>query len=72
MGNFARLCYDQGYAAGQLLGRVALVSRQLTMRFGPLSDADRSKLDHISIEELDRVGELLLSAESPTDALGFL
>lgn len=52
------------------LGRVELLQRQLTSRFGPLSAATIERLNAATIDELDAIGERLLTAHSLEEALG--
>jgi DNA-binding MarR family transcriptional regulator len=51
-------------------GRAALLSRQLTLRFGPLADAARERIAAAPIEQLDEIAERLLTAPTLDDALG--
>ncbi|HEY5754855.1 MAG TPA: DUF4351 domain-containing protein [Steroidobacter sp.] len=51
-------------AEGQVQGRVAMIQRQLTARFGALSEEVRERLESSSIEELDTIGDRLLAAMS--------
>ncbi len=71
--DFAKRHYAQGQAQGQaqglVQGRAELVLRQLARRFGELPEALQTSLRHASIEELDRVGERLLTARSLEEAL---
>jgi hypothetical protein len=60
----------QGREEGREEGRATLadlVARLLTRRFGPLSQAVHKRLATSSIEQLDAIGERLLSAESLKD-----
>ena len=57
-------------ARGQVEGRAALVRRLLTVRFGPLTDDVRERIDKASIAELDVIVERLLSARTLQEALG--
>jgi hypothetical protein len=67
--DFARNYFGQGRAEGQLEGRVALVVKQLTLRFGSLTDAAMTRVKGASIDELDAIGERLLTARSLQEAL---
>ena len=60
----------EGMAEGKAEGRVALIVRQLTLRFGALNEGQLARISSASIEELDAIGERLLSAQSLQDALG--
>jgi hypothetical protein len=51
-------------------GRAALIIRQLALRFGPLAQQVETRITEASIEELDRIGERLLTAQSLDEALG--
>lgn len=60
----------RGKKEGETTGRLALVRRLLTARFGPLSDQIVQKLEAISSPEaLNDLGEKLLTARS-LDELG--
>lgn len=66
--DFARHYFFKGEAAG----RTEIVIRQLTYRFGVLSEHERAKISRASKAELDSVSERLLSATSLAAALGDL
>jgi Domain of unknown function (DUF4351) len=66
---FARRYYGQGLSEGETKGRAELVLRQLSLRFGAPSEADRARIQGASIEELDRIGEMLLTARTLREAL---
>jgi hypothetical protein len=57
----------QGMAQGETRGRAALIARQLTLRFGALSDEAQARIQRASITELDAMGERLLTAQSLAD-----
>jgi hypothetical protein len=57
-------------AQGRIEGRAALVIRQLALRFGPLAQQVEARIAEASIEELDRIGERLLTAQTLDEALG--
>jgi hypothetical protein len=61
---------ERGRTQGELTGRVALVLRLLALRFGPVTASARERIQQSSIEELDAIGERLLSAPTLQDALG--
>ena len=67
--DFARRYLAQGRAEGQAEGRAELIARQLTARFGSLSESTRARIATASIAQLDAIGERLLSATSLQDAL---
>jgi hypothetical protein len=64
--DFARQYFAEGRAAGQ----AELLLKQLHLKFGPLPNAVTSRVQAAGIDELDRWGELVLSAESIEDVLG--
>lgn len=70
---FAKRYYGQGLtegeAKGRLEGRTELVLRQLRVRFGTLPESVRARLQGANSEELDRVGERLLTASTLSEAL---
>ncbi len=51
-------------------GRAALVIRLLGLRFGPLTDEVQNRIAAASLDELDMIGERLLTASTLTEALG--
>jgi hypothetical protein len=59
----------RGEAKGEAKGRAALVAKQLTHRFGSLNDATRTRIATASIEELDAIGERVLTAGTLQEAL---
>jgi hypothetical protein len=71
---FAKRYFGQGLAEGraegELHGRAALLQRLLTRRFGPLPAEATDRLSAATIDELDAIGERLLSAQSLDEALG--
>ena len=74
---FARRYYGQGQAEGlanglakgQAQGRAELVIRQLALRFGVLSNELQARLLATSIDELDAIGERLLTARTLHEAV---
>jgi hypothetical protein len=60
------------YERGEERGRVVLIMRLLTKRFGTLPIDAEQQLDAASAEELDVIGERLLTASSPKEVLGSL
>lgn len=50
-------------------GRAEIVTRQLVARFGPLSDQVKERITSSSSEELDAIGDRLLTAASLQEAL---
>ncbi len=63
---FARRYVAQGRAEG----RAELVIRLLSRRFGPLPESVQTDLSARSVEDLDAIGERLLSAQTLQEALG--
>jgi len=59
---FAKRYYGQGLTEGEAKGRTELVLRQLTVRFGALPESVRARLQVASSQELDGIGERLLTA----------
>lgn len=66
---FAKRYYGQGLTEGEAKGRAELVLRQLSLRFGTLPEAVSASLRGASIDELDRIGERLLTAGTLNEAL---
>ena len=60
----------EGKVEGELKGRSILVVRLLTRRFGPLPPEADARIAVATIEELDAIGERLLTAKSLEEALG--
>ena len=60
----------EGKSEGKAEGRADLIARQLALRFGAPGDEVRVRLRTASIEELDMIGERLLTARSLQEALG--
>jgi hypothetical protein len=67
--NVAQLA-SLGLDEGRSAGRTDLLARLLAHRFGPLPAAVHERLASASIEELDAIGERLLTAQSLIEALG--
>lgn len=57
-------------AQGAAKGKASLVTKQLIRRFGPLTAAATTQLMRASSEELDAIGECLLTAQTLEEALG--
>ena len=70
--DFAKHYIGLGRAEGQAEGRAALLQRLLTRRFGPLTAEATERLFAARIDELDSIGERLLTAQSLEEALGAL
>lgn len=60
----------EGKAEGEIKGRSELLLRQLTRRFGALPPTVTARLAATPVDELDAIGERLLSAQTLDDALG--
>jgi hypothetical protein len=60
----------EGVTQGEASGRVAIVSRLLALRFGPLAAEAHDRLRHASVEDLDAIGERVLFAHTLQEALG--
>jgi hypothetical protein len=60
----------QGVVQGEASGRVAIVSRLLALRFGPITAEVHDRLRHASVEDLDAIGERVLCASTLQEALG--
>jgi hypothetical protein len=68
--DFARQYVAQGRAEGEAKGRVAVVARQLALRFGPLPSEVETQIAQASIADLDGIAERLLTARTLHEALG--
>jgi hypothetical protein len=66
---FAKRYYGQGLSEGQAEGRVELVLRQLTRRFGDLPEEIRTRVRSADIGKLDQIGDRLLTAGTLNEAL---
>ncbi len=67
---FAQRYVAQGKAEGSVEGRAALLTRLLSLRFGALPPGAHTRISTASIEELDAIGERLLTAQTLQEALG--
>ena len=70
--DFARRYYGQGKAEGNAEGRVELILKQLSLRFGPLTDVVRTRVSGAQDSQLDAVAEGVLTAQTLEEALGAL
>ena len=61
---------DEGRLEGETIGRTRLLIRLLTIRFGSLSGDDQTRIARATIEELDEIGERLMTARTLQEALG--
>lgn len=66
---YAAQGWRKGKAEGTVEGRAALIVRQLTLRFGPPDETQMARIKAASVEELDAIGERLLTAATLQDAL---
>jgi len=57
-------------AAGKQAGRAELILRQLERRFGELSRNDKARVKVASIDELDAIGQRLLTSSTLQQTLG--
>ena len=53
-------------------GKEALVARQLRRRFGAVSETVTARLDRLSPDQLDELGEALLDFRTEADLDGWL
>jgi hypothetical protein len=67
---FAQRYFGQGKAAGVVEGRVQIIFKQLSRRYGAVSEAVEARLRAADITELDSVAERLLTARTVDEALG--
>jgi hypothetical protein len=70
--DFARRYVAEGKAEGLKEGRIELILKQLTVRFGPLPDRIQTRVRGAQDAELDTVAERLLTARTLEQALGTL
>ena len=68
--DFAKQYIGLGRAEGEARGRAALLQRLLARRFGPLPADAVERLSVATIDELDAIGERLLTAQALEEALG--
>lgn len=55
---------QQGMQQGERNKAIAILTRHLTKRFGPLSDATRQRLDTATLDQLDTWADRILDADS--------
>jgi hypothetical protein len=60
----------EGRVEGLAEGRAELLIKQLAAKFGALPEVSVQRIRAASVDELDRFGELVLSAESLDEVLG--
>jgi hypothetical protein len=61
---------EKGLAKGRKEGAVAVLERQLTRRFGPLSETTRKKLTRASLPQLEAWGDALPEAQTLKQVFG--
>jgi hypothetical protein len=66
---FAERYYGAGKAEGKAEGRAEFVLRLLARRFGDLPASIHDRIHGATIDELDRIGDRLLTADSLSEAL---
>ena len=64
LGSIMEKLRAEGEAKGEVRGRKRDLARLLERRFGPLSDADRARIDAASLDQLDTWIDRVLDAES--------
>ena len=64
--DFAKEYFGKGIARG----RAELISRQLTIRFGELDNDAKARIASATADELNEIGERLLTAKTLQEALG--
>ena len=67
--DWAREQVARGRAEGEARGRVVMLTRLLTARFGQIESAVSERMQRASIAELDAIGERVLTAASLQEAL---
>ena len=67
---FARRYFGQGKAAGRAEGRVEIILKLLTTRYGAVSAAVEARVRAAGSTELDRIAERVLTARTVEEALG--
>jgi hypothetical protein len=65
--NWTAQFVQQGMQQGMQQGEIALLERQLTKRFGPLSEETRTRLQTATREQLDLWAERILDANTPDE-----
>jgi hypothetical protein len=57
----------EGELKGELKGEVTVLSRQMTRRFGPISEATQARLDNATLEQLEQWTDNILEASTLDD-----
>ena len=68
--DFAKRYVAQGRAEGEAIGRTALLRRLLKVRFGSLPAEAEMRIASATVEELDQIGERLMTARTLQEAFG--
>ncbi len=63
---------QEGEQSGLLKGEQLIVLRQLTRRIGDVSPELRSKIQALSLPQLEALGEALLDFSAPSDLVNWL
>ncbi len=63
---------QEGEKQGEKAEAIALISRQLKKRFGEVSETIKPRLNTLSVEQLELLGESLFDFESFEDAISWL
>lgn len=61
---------DRGLEKGRKQGAIAVLTRQLTRRFGPLSKTNQNKLAKASLAQLEAWSEALMEARTLKQVFG--
>lgn len=67
-----RIGLQQGRQKGRQEGECAIVLRQLMRRLGKIPAATRKRIEHLSVPELELLGEALLDFTQPSDLTNWL
>lgn len=62
--NFRQECEQKGEVRGKLEGQAATLKRQLTKRFGPLSQETQNRIANASLEQIETWSDRVLDAPS--------
>ena len=63
---------EQGIQEGLQQGQVILVLRQLKRRIGEIEPKDETRINPLSVEQLEALGEALLDFSNRDDVLAWL
>jgi hypothetical protein len=70
--DFARRYYGQGKAEGKAEGRIEIILKLLALRFGPLTEADQTRVRGARDAQLDAMTEGMLTSETLEETLSQL